>query len=106
MIKVAVSGLGNLGKYAIEAIEGASDMECIGVLRRKASLGTRAVDLRGVPEFDSVDSMEAKVGKADVIIICGPSSSVPDEASLYLAKGYHTVDSFDVHTEILDLVEK
>lgn len=106
MIKVAVSGLGNLGKYAIEAIESASDMECIGVLRRKESLGTRLFDLRGIPDFDSVESMEAAAGKADVIIICGPSRTVPDEAANYLARGYNTVDSFDVHTEILALIDK
>lgn len=106
MIKVAVSGLGNLGKYAIEAVESASDMECIGVLRRKESLGTRTFDLRGVSDFDSVESMEKKAGKADVIVICSPSRNVPEEAAKYLEMGYNTVDSFDIHSEIVPLVQK
>ncbi|MDR2869481.1 MAG: diaminopimelate dehydrogenase [Deferribacteraceae bacterium] len=106
MIKVAISGLGNLGKYAIEAIESAPDMECIAVLRRKESLGTKPLDLRAVPDFDSIENAEAAVGKADVIIICEPSRSVPDTAAKYLAKGYHTVDSYDVHTGIVDLLDR
>ena len=31
-IKVAIVGYGNIGKYALQAIEAASDMECIGIV--------------------------------------------------------------------------
>jgi diaminopimelate dehydrogenase len=103
MIQIAISGLGNLGRYAIEAIETAPDMRCVGVLRRKASIGTHTADLRGVPEFYSVESMEKSV-KADVIIICEPSRQVPETAARYLSMGYCTVDSYDVHTGIVDML--
>ena len=33
-IRVAVVGYGNIGKCAIEALEAASDMEVVGVVRR------------------------------------------------------------------------
>ncbi|MDR2884680.1 MAG: diaminopimelate dehydrogenase [Deferribacteraceae bacterium] len=106
MINVAVSGLGNLGKYAIEALESTTDMQCVGVIRRPESLGTRQLDLRGVPDFDSAESMERAVGKPDVMILCCPSRKVCEEAEFYLSRGYNTVDSFDIHSEISSTVKR
>lgn len=37
-IKAAVMGLGNIGRYAIEALEIQPDFTCVGVIRRKESL--------------------------------------------------------------------
>ena len=36
-IKVAIVGYGNIGKYALEALERTSDMECAGIVRRNGS---------------------------------------------------------------------
>ena len=36
-IKVAIVGYGNIGKYSLEAVEAAPDMECVGVVRRNGS---------------------------------------------------------------------
>ena len=36
-IKVAIVGYGNIGKYSLEAVEAAPDMECVGVVRRSGS---------------------------------------------------------------------
>ena len=105
-IKAAVKGLGNLGKYVIEAIEKTPDMECLGVLRRKSSIGTKIYDLRGAPDFDSISSLEEKAGRPDVIILCSPSRKVPIEIPEYLSQGYSTVDSFDIHNEIVPLLEE
>ena len=33
-IRAAIVGYGNIGKYALEAIEASQDMECVGVVRR------------------------------------------------------------------------
>ena len=49
--KAAVYGLGNIGRYAIESLETQPDCTCIGVVRRKASIGSAPHDLRGVPEI-------------------------------------------------------
>ena len=38
-IKVAVVGYGNIGKYSLQAVKAASDMELAGVVRRKESVG-------------------------------------------------------------------
>ena len=33
-IRVAIVGYGNIGKYALQALEAAPDMELVGVVRR------------------------------------------------------------------------
>ena len=104
-ISVVVHGLGNIGKNVIEALEAAPDMECVGIIRRSASIGKNSVDLRGVPDFPSLDALIEAKGKAQVAILCGPSREVPKDAPRYLEAGLHTVDSFDIHTEVPSLVE-
>jgi diaminopimelate dehydrogenase len=105
-ITVAVHGLGNIGRHVVDCLSVAPDMVFLGVIRRAASLGKNAADLKGFPDFASIENLAAKQGKPDVVIICGPSRSVPEDASAYLSKGYRTVDSFDIHDELPSLVKK
>ena len=72
-IKVAVHGLGNIGKGVISSLLCASDFECLGVIRRASSLGTQALALQGVPDFDSFEKLVQAKGKPDVVVLCGPS---------------------------------
>ncbi|MBR6211582.1 MAG: diaminopimelate dehydrogenase [Bacteroidales bacterium] len=97
-IKVAIVGYGNIGKYSLEAVEAAPDMECVGVVRRNGSAA-------GFPELASykVVSDIRELGKVDVAILATPSRKVKENAEKYLAMGINTVDSFDIHTEICDL---
>lgn len=106
VINVAVHGLGNIGKYAIQALEAAPGMQCAGVIRRAESIGKQPLDLRGVPEFAGIDDLLASGSRPDVVIVCGPSRRVPEDAASYLAAGFNTVDSFDIHSEIPALVGK
>ena len=101
-IKAAVIGLGNIGRYAIEALEAQSDIVCTGVVRRKESIGTNPHDLRGVAEYASLAELEAAAGKPDVALLCAPSRKVPGLACELLEKGYNTVDSFDIHDSIVE----
>ena len=103
-ITVAVHGLGNIGRHALDSLDAAPDMETLGVIRRASSLGARPFDLKGIPDFASIDDLIKKKGKPDVVIICAPSRSVPEDAAFYLEKGLRTVDSFDIHAEIPALV--
>ena len=103
-IKAAVHGLGNIGRHVIDCLSCAPDFECLGVIRRESSLGTQSIERRGLPDFASIDKLIAAKGKPDVVILCGPSRSVPGDAKFYLSKGICTVDSFDVHSEIPELV--
>lgn len=97
-IKVAIVGYGNIGKYALEAVEASSDMECAGVVRRNASI-------EGVPELApyKVVSDIKELGKVDVAVLSLPSRKVGEAAARYLAMGINTVDSFDIHTSIPEL---
>lgn len=105
-IPVIVHGLGNIGRQAIQCLETAPDMECLGVVRSPASVGTKRNDLRGVADFPSLDALEKEKGRAKIAIVCGPSRLVPDDAERYLAAGLHTVDSFDIHDRIPEAVTR
>ena len=97
-IRVAVVGYGNIGQAALEAVSAASDMECVGVVRRNPSK-------EGFPElaYIPVVSDVRELGKVDVAILATPSRKVEETALKYLALGISTVDSFDIHTQICDL---
>ena len=97
-IKVAIVGYGNIGRYALDAVQAASDMECAGIVRRNASK-------EGFPELSAVKvtSDIAELGKVDVAILATPSRKVQENAEKYLRMGISTVDSFDIHSGIADL---
>lgn len=103
-IKAAVMGLGNIGRYAIEALEIQPDFTCVGVIRRKESLGKDVHGLRGVPEYASLADLEAVSGKPDVVLLCAPSRKIPEVAGDLLGRGYNTVDSFDIHDRIVETI--
>jgi len=97
-IKVAIVGYGNIGKYALQALLEAPDMEIAGVVRRKGAenLPKELEDYKVVKDID-------ELGKVDVAILATPTRSVEEYALQYLPKGINTVDSFDIHTKIVDL---
>jgi len=95
MTKVAIVGYGNIGRYALEALEAAPDMECVGIVRRKASETT----IDGYPVVTDI----SQLGKVDVAILATPTRKVEEYARQCLAMGINTVDSFDIHTSIVDL---
>lgn len=97
-IKIAIIGLGNIGQFALEAVKQSDDMECVGIVRRQAATAEEALVL-GVPVVTNIDDL----GKVDVALLCVPSRTVETQASIYLSKGINTVDSFDIHEDILSL---
>lgn len=96
-IRIAVVGLGNIGRYAIEAIEASQDCELVGIVRRSVT--------ELPPQYQKYTQVTdiAELGKVDVAIISQPTRAVPEVASSILAKGINTVDSFDIHGEIVSL---
>ena len=99
-IKVAVVGYGNIGKYSLQAVKAASDMELVGVVRRKESVGKKSPELEGVKVVADINEL----GKVDVAILAVPSREIPVTAKALVEKGISTVDSFDIHgKDILDL---
>lgn len=97
-IKVAIVGYGNIGKYTLESIESSGDMECAGVVRRCGS----AEGYAELQKYKVVSDVKA-LGKVDVAVLATPSRKVYENAVKYLEEGINTVDSFDIHSEIVQL---
>lgn len=96
-IRAAIVGYGNIGRYVLEALQTAPDFEITGIVRRNANQVppelkeyTVVTNISGLPE-------------TDVAILCTPTRKVEEYATEMLSKGIHTVDSFDIHTQIPDL---
>uniref|UniRef100_UPI0037E07B6A Meso-diaminopimelate D-dehydrogenase n=1 Tax=Bacillus thermozeamaize TaxID=230954 RepID=UPI0037E07B6A len=99
-IRVAIIGYGNIGQYALQAVEEAPDMELAGVVRRQSSLEKPLPrELHGV----SVVSDVSALGQVDVAVLCTPTRETPAIAKELLARGIHTIDSFDIHQEIVQV---
>lgn len=96
-IKVAVVGYGNVGRFALEALEAAPDMEIAGIVRRN---GNENCPLE-LTKFHVVSDIR-DLGKVDVAILACPTRSCPEYAKQILPLGINTVDSFDIHTSIMD----
>ena len=96
-IRAAVVGYGNIGHYAIEALEVAKDFEIAGIVRRQ---GDKDKPLELTP-YEVVDDI-SKLKDVDVAILAAPTRSCPDYAEKIVAMGINTVDSFDIHTSILE----
>ena len=96
-IKAAVVGYGNIGRYAVEALEATADFELVGVVRRDPS--QVPLELRPYPVVRSIEEL----GAVDVALLCTPTRLVEQTALGILAQGIRTVDSFDIHTDILSL---
>ena len=48
MIKAAVVGYGNVGKFAVQAVKAAADLELAGVVRRTAPKEGELPELQGI----------------------------------------------------------
>ncbi len=95
---MAIVGYGNIGKYALQAIEAAPDMECVGVVRRKGA-ENKPAELADYHVVKNIKELEG----VQVAILATPTRSVEVYAKECLAQGINTVDSFDIHTKIVDL---
>ncbi|OUM99023.1 MAG: diaminopimelate dehydrogenase [Firmicutes bacterium ZCTH02-B6] len=95
--RIAVVGYGNIGRAAADAVLEAPDMELAGVVRRNPQ------DRAGIdPEVPVVGDV-AQLGRVDVALLCVPTRQVPETAAAYLSKGINTVDSYDIHGELVNL---
>lgn len=96
-IRAAVLGYGNIGKYVCEALEAAPDFEIAGIVRRNAQdIPQEIAQYKVVSDISELEAV-------NVAIICAPSRKVESLASEILKRGINTVDSFDIHSEIVGL---
>ncbi len=96
-IRAAVVGYGNIGRYTVQALEASKDFEIAGIVRRQ---GSKDCPLELTP-YQVVDSID-KLKDVDVAILATPTRSCPEYAASIVAKGINTVDSFDIHTSIVE----
>ncbi|MBO4485979.1 MAG: diaminopimelate dehydrogenase [Prevotella sp.] len=94
-IRAAVVGYGNIGRFAVEALEAAKDFEIAGIVRRH---GAENKPLELTPYEVVSDIRELK--DVDVAILATPTRSCEEFAKQILPLGINTVDSFDIHTNI------
>ncbi len=97
-IRAAIVGYGNIGHYVLDAVEAAADFEVAGVVRR-AGAENCPEELSKYPVVKDIKELK----DVDVAILCTPTRSVEAYAKEILALGINTVDSFDIHTGIVDL---
>ncbi len=96
MIKAAIVGYGNIGHFVLDALKVAADFEIAGIVRR--SVENIPEELKPYKVTTSLADLDA-----DVAILCTPTRKVEEYAKEALALGMNTVDSFDIHTSIVDL---
>lgn len=97
-IRAAVVGYGNIGHYTVQALEAAEDFEIAGIVRRNGDVD-RPAELAAYPVVKDIRELHG----VDVAILATPTRSVEKYAREILALGISTVDSFDIHTQIVDL---
>lgn len=97
IIRAAIVGYGNIGRYTLEALEAAADFEVAGVVRRNPNQVPQ--ELVGYKVVSSIDELE----HVDVAILCTPTREVETHAVEILKKGINTVDSYDIHGGIVNL---
>ncbi|MCM1309508.1 MAG: diaminopimelate dehydrogenase [Bacteroides sp.] len=96
-MKVAIVGYGNIGRYVLDSVLEAPDMELAGIVRRSVeNIPSELRDYKVVTDI-------AELGKIDVAILATPTRHVEENAAKYLAAGINTVDSFDIHGSIPSL---
>ena len=95
--RAAVVGYGNIGKFTVEALEAAPDFEIAGIVRRQGAKDKPAE----LANYEVVDDI-TKLKDVDVAILATPTRSCPEYAEKIVALGINTVDSFDIHTSILN----
>lgn len=97
IIRAAVVGYGNIGHYSVQALEAATDFEIAGIVRRNGAENKPAE----LAEYEVVKDI-TELKDVDVAILATPSRSCEEYAKKILALGINTVDSFDIHTGIVD----
>ncbi len=100
-IRAAIVGYGNIGHFTVEALQVAPDFEIAGIVRRNGA-ENKPVELNDYPVVKSIKELK----DVDVAILATPTRSVEKYANECLELGINTVDSFDIHTQIVELRRK
>lgn len=103
MIKIGIAGYGNLGRGVESALQGAKDMELVGVFTRRSPETVKTAT--GAPVYRWEDAKEMQ-NDIDVTILCGGSANDLPTQTTELAAYFNVVDSFDTHAKIPEHFEQ
>ncbi|MEN3008586.1 diaminopimelate dehydrogenase [Pseudothermotoga sp.] len=92
-IKVAVVGMGNVGKQVLQALRGSQDMEIVGIVELPDRIPQIVSQITDLPVVSDIEQLE----RPDVVILAIDSRAVPHVAPDYLRRGINTVDAYDIH---------
>ena len=98
MIRVGISGYGNLGRGVEAAVFNSPDMELTAVFtRRSPESVTLRTEKAKVVSFDRIAEYKDKI---DVIINCTGSAADLPLTTPAIAESFNVIDSFDTHAKI------
>jgi len=100
MIRAAVIGFGNVGRYAVEAVQASPDMQLVGIVEQAGVL--KEPYLSQARQHNLVSTIE-ELARVDVALLCIPTRAVPNVAAKLLSAGINTVDSYDIHGQLAEL---
>ena len=96
-INAAIIGFGNIGKAVFDSLESSKDFNIAGIVRNNIGDG----GYKGYKVVKNIDELQ----NVDVAVLTAPSRKIKELAVPLLKKGIRTVDSFDIHSEIVNLRE-
>jgi diaminopimelate dehydrogenase len=97
-LNVAIVGYGNIGRYALKALQSAPDMELTGVVRRQ-SQAAQPEELAGIKVVNDIGELPG----TQAALLCVPTLKAPEYAVSLLQQGICTVDSYDIHGTLADV---
>ena len=98
MIRIGISGYGNLGKGVEAAVKNNPDMELAAVFTRRNPKTVNILTKNAVvADFDKINDYK---GDIDVIINCGGSATDLPITTPAIAENFNVIDSFDTHAKI------
>ena len=97
MIRIGISGYGNLGRGIECAVSKSSDMELVGIFTRR---NPETIHTHTGAAVYSVEKLSEMQDKIDVLILCGGSANDLPKQTAEWAKYFNVVDSFDTHAKI------
>lgn len=95
---VAVVGYGKVGRFAVEAIQASPDLELAGVVRRRGNQ-EYSPELAHIPVVAHIKELAGVEGA----LLTVPTRMVAEYARECLSLGINTVDSYDIHGELVKL---
>ena len=96
-MKITIVGYGNVGRGVKKAVERNDDMELVSILTRRPDRVQQEVT--DVPVL--LYSGDGCFPSIDVAILCGGSKEDIRSQGPQMARFFNTVDSFDIHPDIL-----